>query len=123
MQVAGASLLLSMPAVSANGTLEMTQTLDAVGEARFAVRAVDDGGVERGGVDRSKWEQFRLVVVSGVVDGIVTLSVPRSAFDAEGFVRNVSLVVSVPMERIAIVAIESLDNATASRRLLQTGTA
>jgi putative nucleotidyltransferase with HDIG domain len=57
------------PAVAANGTLTFTPATGAHGAATITVRAVDDGGTARAGVDTSPPQTFAITVVNQAPTG------------------------------------------------------
>jgi photosystem II stability/assembly factor-like uncharacterized protein len=83
------------PAISTAGTLSFTPAADAVGTALVEVYALDNGGTNFAGVDRSAVKRF-MITVSGVNDAPVAGSqavttaedtakaITLSGFDAEG---------------------------------------
>jgi VCBS repeat-containing protein len=89
------NLFAEGPAISTAGTLSFTPATDAVGTALVEVYALDNGGTNFAGVDRSAVKRFK-ITVSGVNDAPVAGSqavttaedtakaITLSGFDAEG---------------------------------------
>jgi subtilisin-like proprotein convertase family protein len=85
------------PAVDGNGTLSFTPQRNVEGVALVSVTAVDDGGLEREGVDRSATQTFRIILLKDNIPPTFSLSTTDVTVDEDFAVDQVLVVTPDPV--------------------------